>query len=68
MNTELPVNDPFWDSFFKSDITPTISIGDHKELQKELASSNLKLIAYRDELKKLQIENALLVKLIKGTI
>jgi hypothetical protein len=67
MNTELPVNDPLWDTFFKSDITPTI-VKDHQELKKELASSNLKLIAYRDELKKLQIENALLVKLIKGTI
>ena len=45
-----------------------ISIGDHQELKKELASVNLKLIAYRDELKKLQIENALLIKLIKGTV
>ena len=62
-------NNQFWDSFFKSesDIQPTI-IMDHQELKKELASANLKLIAYRDELKKLQIENALLVKLIKGTV
>lgn len=67
MNKELPVSDPFWDSFFKSDIQPT-TIGDHQQLKEELASANLKLSAYRDELKKLQIENALLVKLIKGTV
>ena len=67
MNKELPVSDPFWDTFFKSDIQPP-TIGDHQELKKELASANLKLIAYRDELKKLQIENALLIKLIKGTV
>ena len=60
-------NNQFWDSFFKSDIQSTI-IRDHQELKKELASANLKLIAYRDELKKLQIENALLIKLIKGTV
>ena len=81
MNKELPVSDPFWDSFFKSDIQPT-TIGDHQQLKEELASANLKLSAYRDELKdlqtkveaykdlyrKLSVENALLIKLIKGTV
>ena len=82
MNKELPVSDPFWDSFFKSDIHPPVTIGDHQQLKEELASANLKLSAYRDELKdlqtkveaykdlyrKLSVENALLIKLIKGTV